>query len=117
MLRPIFRIVTVLLLGTVLATPSLGTMAFSLTAAPHAVPAGCHSHGKAPQPTPISYKCCATGHRIAIPCASFSSLTPLSYFSPANQVELATQIENRTVNSQILIPFSPGSPGSSLLRI
>jgi hypothetical protein len=119
MLRPVSRIVTVLLLGIMLTTPSLGTMAFGFPAAQHAVPAGCHGHGhgKSPQPTPVSYKCCATGHQYAIPGASFPSLTRLSCFCRANQVELATQIENRTISPQILIPFSPGSPGSSFLRI
>lgn len=118
MLRPISRIVTVLLLGIMLAIPSQGIMAFGLTAAPDTVPAGCHSHGtRVPPPKPVSYKCCATGHGYSIPGTLFSASTPLSYLRPAKHVEQALLTRIGTTSRQILIPFSPGSPGSSLLRI
>src|SRR5260370_42388703 len=118
MLRLISRIVAVLLLGMMLTTPSLGTMAFGLIAAPGAVPGGCHNRGTSvPPPTPVSYKCCATGHQYAIPGMSLSASIPLSYLCPAKQVEQAARVYTGTSSRQILIPFSPGSPGSSLLRI
>ena len=118
MVRSISRVIAVLLLGTMLASPSLGTMAFGLTANPSAAPAGCHSHGtRVPPPKPVSYKCCATGHQHAIPGTSFSASTPLSFLCRADQVEQAAQVYNETSSPQILIPSSPGSPGSSLLRI
>jgi len=118
MLRLISRIVAVLLLGMMLTTPSLGTMAFGLIAAPGAVPGGCHNRGTSvPPPTPVSYKCCATGHQYAIPGTSFSVPTALSYFCRAIQVEQTSRVYTGSISSRILIPFSPGSPGSSFLRI
>jgi hypothetical protein len=118
MVRSISWVIAVLLLGMMLASPSLGTMAFGLNGAPDAAPAGCHSHGTTvPQPTPVSYTCCATGHRIAIPGASFSAPTPLTFLSSTDQARQTLRTDTGTANRQILIPFSPGSPGSSLLRI
>ena len=115
MVRSISRVIAVLLLGTMLASPSLGTMAFGLTANQSAAPAGCHSHGtRVPPPKPVSYKCCATGHQHAIAGTSFSASTPLSFLCWATQ---ALRTDTGTIHRQILIPFSPGSPGSSLLRI
>ena len=117
MVRSISRIVAVLLFGTMLATPSLGTMAFGLTANLSAAPAGCHSHGtRVPPPKPVSYKCCATGHQHAIPGMSFTAPTPLAFLCWATQARQAVRTDTGTTH-QILIPFSPGSPGSSLLRI
>jgi hypothetical protein len=118
MVRSISWVIAVLLLGTMLATPALGTMTFGLTAAPSAAPAGCHSHGTTiPPPQPVSYKCCATGHLHAIPCATFSASTPLSFLCRANQPRPALRTDTGTIHRKILIPLSPGSPGSSLLRI
>jgi hypothetical protein len=118
MLRPISRIVAVLLLGMPLAPPSRGTMTFGLNAAPDVAPAGCHGHGTSvPSPKPVSYKCCATGHQYAVPGMSFSASTPLSFLCWANQPQQAPGVDSGTSSRQILTPFSPGSPGSSLLRI
>jgi hypothetical protein len=118
MVRSISRVIAVLLLGTMLASPYLGTMAFGLTANPSAAPAGCHSHGRrVPPPQPVSYKCCATGHQHAIPGTSFSASTPLSFLCRADQARQALRTDTGTTHRQILTPFSPGSPGSSLLRI
>jgi hypothetical protein len=117
-MRPILGIVVVLLLGIMLATPSLGTMAFGVTAAPHAVPAGCHSDGtRVPAPTPVNYKCCATGHHDAIPCVWFSVSTPFSFLCWANQAQQALRVNTGTSSRQTLVSFSPGAPGSSFLRI
>jgi hypothetical protein len=77
------RRVAVLLLATMavalagaqgLAFPVAQADSFSLPL--HLHPAGCHSQEssapKAPSPLPTSYQCCANGHDVAVPNASFS---------------------------------------------
>jgi hypothetical protein len=118
MVRSVSRVIAILLLGTMLASPSLGTMSFGLAANPSTAPAGCHSHGtRVPPLKPVSYKCCATGHRHAIPGASFAASRPLSILCRADQPQQAPRTDTGSTHHPILIPFSPGSPGSSLLRI
>jgi hypothetical protein len=80
------RMVAVLLLATMaaalagvqgLAFPVAQADSFPLSLPLHLHPAGCHSQeSSAPKtpvsPLPTSYQCCANGHDVAVPNASFS---------------------------------------------
>lgn len=76
-MRGIWRIVG-LLLVIAMAVASPGAQAMPATAGPMNPPAGCHGHGLVvpapalPLPAKTSYQCCATGHQVALPNATFS---------------------------------------------
>ena len=61
-----------MLLLTVMATVALIGQGSSLMPAVHERPAGCHQHGSAPAPQPVSYRCCQSGHDYAILQVSFT---------------------------------------------
>jgi hypothetical protein len=60
-------------LVTVMATVSVAGQGAPLMVAAHPRPAGCHQHGTAPVPQPVSYHCCQSGHDSAILQISLTS--------------------------------------------
>jgi hypothetical protein len=111
------RIVGVLLLAG-LAASSAGARAFTLPAAQNTPPAGCHGHGLPPRaPAPLSHQCCIAGHDHAFPGSVFSGITLLPYCGAAGDAEQAAPAYRFIRRLSIPLPSSPGSPGSSCLRI
>jgi hypothetical protein len=66
------NLLAAVLLATI-ATVSVAGQDVSLMVAAQARPAGCHQHGTAPVPQPVSYRCCQSGHDFAILQVSLSS--------------------------------------------
>lgn len=90
-----YKILAVLLL-TAMAAVSGAVRQELPMAAMEARPAGCHQHGaKPPAPTPVSYRCCQSGHDSAIVLTRFATqlssaqlacgggLVPASFSIPA----------------------------------
>jgi hypothetical protein len=106
------------LLVTVTAVVSLAGQQSTLMVAVAAQPAGCHQHGaKPPASTPVSYRCCQTGHDSAMPQNSF--VTQLSLFrlvstGASSNAPIAMPIQG---SLKSLMISSPDPPHTIPLRV
>jgi hypothetical protein len=106
----------VLLLATT-ATVSVAGRDTSPMVAVHERPAGCHQHGTAPVPQPVSYRCCQSGHDSAILQASFTSQldsADLTSFAELSQILMPTSSHQ---NPRNLATSSTDPPDTTPLRV
>ena len=102
------NLLTMLLL-TVMATTSLTGQGTSPMLAAHEGPAGCHQHGPARVPQPVSYRCCQSGHDSAILQASFTSQPDSADL--ISHVELSQDlIPNAAHQTLRILAFSSADP-------
>lgn len=124
-----------LLLIAALVTATLVTRSFAVTVADHAPSAavderlaGCHAHSgqsvpvsplpRSPQPAPVSYQCCLTGHDAAVVPASASPQPPAQW----QYTQVALQIQSALTayflgGLEVPILLSADPPGTTPLRI
>jgi hypothetical protein len=107
----------VVLLAAVVATASPFGQEASPMPAVHEQPAGCHQHGTAPSPQPVSYRCCQSGHDSAILQISFTSqLDTADLTSPIELIEVMTpDITHPSIRH--LANSSADPPGITPLRV
>jgi hypothetical protein len=106
------------LLLVVMATALPGAHTLAFLATQPARPAGCHGHGSAaPSPAPTSFRCCAGGHHVAIPSASFSP-RPLAVqlCRLAADEHLTGSFARDRLSAMLMVP-SNGPPVAAPLRI
>jgi hypothetical protein len=108
-------LVAFLLMAAVSFT-SLSAQAGTLTAQTNERPSGCHGHGnRAPAPEPTNYKCCLSGHNIAIPQSSDSPQP--AFTSTILEMLVAPPIAESVRALPRILSFSSGGPPGSPLRI
>jgi len=104
-------------LVTMMATVSVAGQDASLMVAAHQRPAGCHQHGTAPVPQPVSYRCCQNGHDPAILQISLTSQLDCAGVTAAGH-SLHIQVPDFTHQSlRSLATSSADPPGITPLRI
>ena len=96
-----------------------------LLAAPRERPAGCHAHGGTipnsqpshfPQPAPLNYQCCLTGHDVPLVQASHSPQPSAQCSRLALRVEPALRSFAIT-DLKVAMVLTTDPPGSPPLRI
>jgi hypothetical protein len=106
------------LLVTLMAAISLAEQESTLMVVVPGQPAGCHQHGATPPAsTPVSYRCCQTGHDSAMPQSSFVtqlSLSQLVTTSASSNAPVAMPIQG---SLKSLMISSPDPPHTIPLRV
>jgi hypothetical protein len=104
------------LLIAAMGVTSLPAQSLNVAAQAMERPSGCHGHGhKAPAPKPASYKCCLSGHNIAIPQSS-ASTQPAST-SAFLEMPVASSIAAPVRALAGTASFASSGPPGSPLRI
>jgi len=123
-----------LLLIAALVTAALPGRALVLAAADHAPsaavderPAGCHAHGgqslplvsppRSPLPAPVSYKCCLTGHDVAVVPASASPQTPAQCQHTQVTLQIQPSLTAYFSGEEVSTVPTAEPPGTTPLRI
>ena len=107
----------VILLVAVIATVPLIGQGTSLMPAAHERPAGCHQHGTAPVPQPVSYRCCQSGHDSAmLQISPASQPEPADLTSPVELCEvLIPNIAHQSLRHSVTLSADP--PDITPLRV
>ena len=114
--KRVSNLLTVLLVSLIATAPLFG-QGESAMPVMHERPAGCHQHGSAPVPPPVSYRCCQSGHDSAILQSSFTSQSDTADLT--SPVELGEFLIPGIIHHSLrhLAPSSAGPPAVTPLRL